>query len=157
MCVCEKFIHLLFVPEAASAAVGKSVEGGTLACVIVGTAHALVGVADDVAGINTGDVAEVSDGLLDLSCVLSVSCFFSDASDSVVCGCAGCCCCEREGELVAEPQPCDVAGEDAGTSVPTACSLLKLGRLMGRGADILLESNLWRACELRFPTACRCG
>lgn len=139
------------MPEAASAAVGKSVEGGTLVCVIVGTAHALVGVVDDVdvAGINTGDVAKVaSDGcfLLDLSCVVvsAVSCFFSDASDSV-CGCVVvCCCCERQGELEVEPQLCNEAGEDAGTSVvPTAaCSLLKLGKLMGRGADILLESNL---------------
>lgn len=142
MCACEKLDHLLLEPEAASAAVGKSVEGGTLVCVMAGTAQALAGVADDadtVAGISTGDGVEMSDGLLDLSWVASVSCFFSDASGSA-CGCS--CCCEREGELEAEPQPCDVAGEAAGTSVPTACSLLKLGRLMGRGADILLESSL---------------
>lgn len=101
--VCEKFkymqkYHLLFVPEAASAAVGKSIEGGTLACVIVGTAHALVVIVlvvavldDDNAGINTGDVVEVmSDDLFILS-VTSESCFFSDCcvdfSASI-----GCCC-----------------------------------------------------------------
>lgn len=149
--------HLLFVPEAASAAVGKSIEGSTLVCLIVGTAHALVVVAlavavldDDDAGINTGGVVEVmSDDLFILS-VISGSCFFSccceDFSVSVCC-----CCWEIEGELEVEPQPWDVAGEDTGTSEPTACSLFKLGKFIGRGADILLASNLWRACELRLP------
>lgn len=43
----------------------------------------------------------------------------------------------NEGELEVEPQPWEAAGGVTGTSVPTACSLLKLGKFIGRGAEIL--------------------
>ena len=54
-----------------------------------------------------------------------------------------------------------IEGEDVGASVAwplpltPPCSLLRLGKLIGRGAEILLESIRCRACELRPMTNVR--